>query len=419
MLLVFSHSGFSDTDANGITMKKLLSAYEPSEKAQFYLDTAQPDFTAAEHYFRVTDVQMIKAFLLKKSKHIFTPEKTTKTTASKAAAKKVPGFLKKRKYNFTLKYLREKLWGISPWGHRALKKWIDALAPQALVYMVGESHFMDKLVLKTCKRTGKPLVLYNGEAYRIIDLKQRHGLERMYYRKSHKLYRKLLDRASLVLYNCPMLQRDYEKRYGEKKESSVAYNTAVCAETAQIPEKIRTVTYFGNLGVGRDESLMRVAKQLRSIDPSLHIDVYGKALPEIEQRLNACEGIRLHGFLQADELHRVIENTDLLLHVESFDPAIMPKLRYAFSTKIAQCLCAGRCFLSFAPEQTASTQYLLSVGASVATNETELKEQLESLVHDRQARRSCAEQALCIGRENHHGQAELVRRQIGAILNGT
>ena len=44
----------------------------------------------------------------------------------------------------------------------------------------------DKTVLKLCKH--RPLVLYHCEAFRIIDLKERKGLERAYYKKCRKIF---------------------------------------------------------------------------------------------------------------------------------------------------------------------------------------------------------------------------------------
>jgi hypothetical protein len=49
----------------------MLSGWEAGEKAEFYCDVQAPDFGAAHHYFRVTDTQMLKAFLGKKSSHIY------------------------------------------------------------------------------------------------------------------------------------------------------------------------------------------------------------------------------------------------------------------------------------------------------------------------------------------------------------
>lgn len=427
-LLLFGHSGLSDTNANGITMKNLLSAFDGEDVAEFYCDVQPPDFTAAHRYFRVTDVEMVKAFLGKKAQHIFTrdpggqPDAPARVTAHKKAARKIPGWLKKYKYNFLIKWLREYLWMISPWGHRALKAWIRDFSPDVIVYMVGESIFMDKLVLKVCRDTGKPLVLYNGEAFRIIDLKQRHGLERAYYRKTARLYEKLNERASLVIYNCEMLREDYQSRYPSRGRAIVAYNSADCDFPAYEPGSGVNVTYFGNLGVGRSDVLLRVADVLGDIDPALKLDIYGNAAPEYAARFEAHANIRYHGFVDAVSLKKIVAASDILLHVESFDEAIIPKLKYAFSTKIAQCLCAGRCFVSYAPAGTASSRYLQSTrGAAMVSDEAALRQLLTRLVSEPALRLEYAQMAYETGLRNHQMQttAQWVRNEIGATLHET
>lgn len=424
-LLLFSYSGFSDENANGITMKNMLSAWCAEEKAEVYCDVQPPDYTAAHDYFRVTDTQVLKAFIGKKAQHIFTyaaePEEKNCDKQGKktdSTPKKIPAWLKKYKYNFYLKWLREYLWILSPWGHSELHKWIRDISPDVIVYMVGESFFMDRLVMKVCRETGKPLVLYHGEAFRIIDLSKRQGLERAYYRKVEKLYEKLNQMASLVIYNCEMLRRDYEAIYPRRAKSIVAYNSAECDQKPYEIGETCKITYFGNLGVGRSEVLLQVADVLRRIDTSLVLDIYGNATRENAEKFQEHENICYHGFINAQQLHEVIAQSDILLHVESFDEAIIPKLKYAFSTKIAQCLCSGRCFISYAPRQTASTQYLLSVeGALVASAEKELFELLQSLVTNPLLRQECARKAYRTGLRNHQQQntAEWVRREIGGI----
>ena len=424
-LMVFAHSGFSDSDANGITMKNLLSAFPAEEKAEFYLDVQQPDFSAAHRYFRVTDTQMVKAFFGKKARHIFTydPAQAGETAHKKSTgnAKKIPTWLKRQKYNFTLKWLREQLWGISPWGHRALKKWMDEFSPEAVVYMVGESIFMDKLVLRTCHRYNVPLVLYNGEAFRIIDLKKRRGLERAYYRRVEKLYEKLNRRAAMVLYNCEMLREDYEAKYPRVGQAAVVYNSAPCDHGDYAPGQDVKITYFGNLGVGRSDTLLEVAQILERIDPSLRLDIYGNALPEAEKGFRDTDNICYHGFVDATTLHGIVERSDILLHVESFDENISPKLKYAFSTKIAQCLCAGRCFVSFAPEGTASSRYLRDAeGALLVSSHQELERLLTQLVNDGALRREFAQKAAQTGLTNHKMEttAARVRRDVEGLLHG-
>lgn len=423
-LLLFSHSGFSDENANGITMKNLLSAWNAEEMAQFYCDVQPPDYSAAHNCFRVTDTQMLKAFLGKKAQHIFAYTSHEAESSGKpgkkpsGTPKRIPGWLKKHKYNFWLKWLREYLWMVSPWGHGKLNKWIGEMAPDVIVYMVGESLSLDNLVLKACRQTGKPLVLYHGEAFRIIDVMKRRGLERAYYRATAARYRKISAAASLAIYNCPMLQSDYEAMYPGSPRGIVAYNSAKCDYAPYTPGEMVNITYFGNLGVGRSPMLLETADILREIDSSLVLDIYGNAPEEYARQFREHGNIRYHGFVDAARLRRIVEESDILLHVESFEPEIMPKLRYAFSTKIAQCLCAGRCFVSFAPADTASSRYLASAeGAMLVSSREELARTLDKLIHDPALRARIAEITRQTGLNNHRMEqtARMVREEIGAI----
>ena len=421
-VLLFSHSGFSDSDANGITMKNLLSAWPAEQKAEFYCDVQPPDYSAAGSYFRVTDTQAIKALLGRKSRHIYRPEPAAETggpSRGSGAPARIPGWLKKYKYNFVLKWLRELIWKYSPWGHRDFRRWVQEVDPDVIMYMVGESLFLDDLVLETCRRTGKPLVLYNGEAFRIIDLKTRRGLEKAYYRQSAKRYEKLCARAALVIYNSDMLQDHYEARYPQTASGVVAYNSARCEASPYRAGEDVKITYFGNLGVGRSGVLLEVAEVLETIDPALVLDIYGNAPGDYPQRFQARKNIAYHGFVTPAQLGEIVDRSDILLHVESFAPGIVPKLRYAFSTKIAQCLCAGRAFLSYAPADTASSRYLAQCGGCVLVSRKELlASRLSRLVKDPAYRQEMAEQALAAGKRDHELQtvSRRVREQVARAL---
>lgn len=426
-IILFSHSGFSDENANGITMKNLLSAWPPEDKAEFYCDVQPPDLTAAHSYFRATDMDMMKSFLGKGGGRVFRYEPAAKCGDGAegqrprpgASARRIPAWLKKRKYNFGLKWLREWLRLTGTWGRKELLRWIDEVSPEALVYMVGESIFMDKLVLSVCRERNIPLVLYNGEAYRIIDISKRRGLERAYYRRVEKLYAELNGMAKLVIYNCGMLKDGYEAMYPVSGKPIICYNSAERGCSPYEPGGELRISYFGNLGVGRGESLLKVSEILERIDPTLVLDIYGNAAEELAERFYARPNISYHGFVDADTLHGIVERSDILLHVESFDEKIMPKLKYAFSTKIAQCLRSGRCFVTYAPAETASTRYLtVKGGAAVASSEQELEELLRRLVTEPELRREYAEIARAAGEKNHKMSvtAAYVREEIEALL---
>lgn len=423
-VLLISRSGFSDENANGITMKNLLSAWNSEEKAEFYCDVEPPDFSAADNYFRVTDMQMLAALMLKKSKHIFCARHTTNDNGSAAHGAKtaslsrVPSWLKRRKYNFGLKWLREFLWEISPWGHKALNRWIYEVAPDVIVYMVGESIFMDRLVLRTIKKTSAKLVLYNGEGYRVIDLNERKGIERAYYHAAEKLYGKLNENASLVIYNCQSLMEEYSKLYRADSKQIIAYNSADNVCSKYNPKSNLILSYFGNLGVGRVDSLLQIADTLHEIDSDLLLNIYGNAADEDKRKLESHTNIKYYGFVSAETVHDIAEKSDILIHAESFNAEMLHKLRFAFSTKIAQYLCAGRPILCYAPAESTSAKYLKQEnGAMVATNPQELKSSLESLVCDPKLRIRYAELAENLGMKNHNREktAAFVKREVDAL----
>lgn len=410
-ILMISRTGFSDQEANGITMKVLLSAWQADEKAQFYCDVQPPDYSAACESFRTSDMDMLKAFIGRGGGKAFCKTEAQETATGQQSAdapgktlatRSVPGWMKRRKYDFRLKWLREILWSVSPWGHTRLKKWISRFSPDVVIYMVGESIFLDKLVLHICKKRRLPLILYNGEAFRLIDLQKRKRLERRYYQRIKHLYAKLTQRACFIIYNSEMLKEGYEREYPMCPPGMVAYNSAEieCAEYSAAGKP--QITYFGNLGVGRTDSLIRMAQILSEIDSTVHIDIYGKACPSDEDLIRQQGNLVYHGFISADELQDVIAESDILIHTESFKPDIAEKLQYAFSTKIAQCLHAGRCLLSYVPANSASAQYLLHEKcAVVVTNEAELQKAWKLLLSNTQIRSEYANAAQEIGRKNH------------------
>lgn len=147
--------------------------------------------------------------------------------------------------------------------------------------------------------------------------------------------------------------------------------------------------------------------------------VYGNAPDGELEKLSAHPGVIYHGFVSAEQLHEIIDASDILLHVESFDPAYIDKLKYAFSTKIAQCFCAGRCLFSYAPKGTASTQYLLSTeSAVVAAAPDELKNGLALIINNKEIRTEYAKRAKRLATQKHDmvSVSRQIKDQVGVIL---
>lgn len=412
-LLVISYGGFSPRSADGKTLEAILGGYKPNELSQFFCDSVEPDYSVCHSFFHITDSQMIKSFLKKGgSRVIEQPE----TDAGKVLLEHKGSmnlsesglirWLRKHNYNFLFRFTREILWNIAPWGRDDYWKWLNKINPNAIFYMVGENWFQDNLVLITAKKFRIPIILFNTEGYRLVNLKERHGIERLYYWIIKAKYLKLARLSKLVIYNCDAIKEYYARQYSVQCEEIVAYNSSVFDTSPYGGEhEDINIVYFGNLGVGRAYSIIEVADVLKEIDPKYKINVYGKPNEDDEKAFHAHSSIEFHGFVAPQHLSEIKDNADILLHVESFNPDIIPKLKYAFSTKIAQYLCAGRCILCYAPETIISTNYLKTNDcAVVAVNREELKLSLTKLLSDHKTRMWYANRALKIAMSNHNSQ---------------
>ena len=103
-----------------------------------------------------------------------------------------------------------------------------------------------------------------------------------------------------------------------------------------------------------------------------------------------------------DQVVQIIATSDILVHAECFEDFYKKNLRYAFSTKIADSLASGTCFLVYAPEKLACTEYLRrNKAAWVVTEPENLRPVLEKLCSDKEARMAYVERAVQLAQENH------------------
>lgn len=180
------------------------------------------------------------------------------------------------------------------------------------------------------------------------------------------------------------------------------------------------ISYLGNLGLGRHESLIEIAQALQSINPEYKLDVYGKIpTDEIENLISNCSAISYKGFVQYEDVVAVMNTSDILVHAESFSDFYRDDSKYAFSTKIADCLKVGTCFFNYAPKELASSQYLINNDvACVVTEKDKLTETLFHLINDEKFRDQFVSHAVSLALKNHDSKrngefmAEIIRRVV-------
>lgn len=402
-LLVISNSCLSNSTSNGRTLRNFLIGWDKNRIAQFYIQNEEPDFDVCNNFYRVTDGQALKSFL----KGASAGGKVEGPSEKSIEKSKVTE--KKRGRNPLTMLLREVVWNSRRWENSSFKAWLDDFSPEVVLLQAGDSPFMLKIAMRICKERKIPLVMYNSEVYyfKNFDYFRSTGLPHlmypifsMYYKA---VFKKTIKLAKKSIYNCDTIKEEYDKEFGLP---SLTIYTATQAEYAGIRDNGNSfvVSYLGNLGVGRHESLIEIAEALQNISSDYKLDVYGKIPDEtVKTAFDNCKGINYKGFVSYDEVLEVMKNSNLLVHAESFSDFYRKDLQYAFSTKIADSLATGVGFLLYAPEEMACSKYLKENDAAfVVCNKAELLNTLNNLVQNPEKCKSFTQAALNLSEKNHN-----------------
>ena len=409
-LLILANNPLSDSNSNGRTLKNFFYPEDREHLSQIYIQ-GTPDLEACSRFFRVSDGEVFRAFFRRRSAGGEVTEIPEETAVSSSA--------KKPKRTPLTFLLRNFFWSRKGW-RRTANAWIDEVAPEAVLLQAGDSPFLYRWAVTISRERGIPLVIYNSEDYyfKRYDYTRSRGLAKLCYPLFsyclRKAVREAMEVAAVSIYISEDLKNTYDREFG--KPSEYVYTaTEVVPQCGERPEGV--FSYLGNLGVGRHKSLIKIAEALAKIDPAYRLDVYGK-LPntEVGQTFDACFALRYRGLVDYATVRRVMGESTLLFHVESFEEFYCRDIRHGFSTKIADSLASGTPFVIFAPPGHSCTKYLKANGcACVIDSEADLETNLREVIESRELREKLVERALAVAEENHN--AEKNREKMARILN--
>ena len=427
-VLVISNNCFSRSGSNGRTMAVLFESWPASQLAQFYLKSETPDSSVGARYFRVTDLQALRSVFWRSGPAGGPVSPISQSDAANVATTGSRGI---KKTPLTA-LIRNAAWSVGAWESNGFTEWVDEFDPDVVVLQAGDSAFMYATATRLARRFSIPLVIYNSEDYYFKDTNFMSQHRNWVSDGVYSLFRRSLQRqtaeamayASLSVYITDALRATYSDCFGSPTMTAMtvaSISPLMKEELAGVP----VVSYVGNLGLGRYESLMEIGEALHHIDPRFHLDVYGRApSPNIMHMLERASGVRFMGFIPYERTLDVIGASDLLVHAESFASYYRKDLRHAFSTKIADSLASGVCFVLYAPRELSCSQYLIAEeSACVVTKKSDLENTLRCLLDSAELRKAYVERALKTAARNHSFEGstvkfqEALRRVVGQSLD--
>lgn len=398
-VLIISHNCFSKSGSNGRTLANFFRGYPQEKLSQFYIYNEIPDEDVCQNYCRVTDVDVIKSCIPFMHSQMGRVKLNKERTTISSYAKN-----KEIKRTPLIYLIRNLFWKMKRWQTKDFFNWINQFNPELVLFQAGDASFMFELALSIAKVNEIPLIIYNSESYFFKEknyLSESLGSD-FFYKIFHKDFKKeaykAIQYASHCIYISEALKKEYDTFFN-KKSSVIMTSTTVKYDTLCVKNGF---VYLGNLGVGRYESLLEIGEELYAINNDYCLDVYGLCTNEIKEILNTAVGIRYKGVVSYSEVIEIMKRSKLVFHVESFSKFYQWDSRFAFSTKIADCLAVGTCLFVYAPEGIALTDYLIKHDvACVATKKFELREKLEELIISEEKRNYYIKNAIDIAKQNH------------------
>ena len=180
---------------------------------------------------------------------------------------------------------------------------------------------------------------------------------------------------------------------------------------------------MGNLSYQRNYQLVAIGRALKQIDLEgipKYIDVYsGEKRTDVLKILTEENGIHFHGMISNTEIEKVMENSMVVIHTESFDKEIKNRTKFSVSTKIAELLTKGPCILAYGPQGIASIDYLKKNNAAfVISSEKNLVNDLKNFFSDREMREEIIKNARLLSQKNHNAKknANFLKEQLEQVI---
>lgn len=419
VLIITGNPARTDTNT-GKTICALFDGFPRDELAQLYFSPERPAAGLCGTYYQICEKQIIKSAMglipgrCGGETNVADALELQRRPETNALA------LTKRKNQTYMRVLRECVWKFSFWRGRALSQWLDKVRPEVIFAFLLDTIAASDTVRRIAERRGIPVVLFITDDY-YNDTELGGGpVRRLFYERKKASVRAMSGCAVEVAGCSDSAAREFGELFGLPYE---AIYTPAKKELLAMPAREQrggerlTLRYFGNLGLGRKDTIIQIGNALREINSGAVkavLEVYsGLTDPEIISQLNIENGCEFKGWVGGEDYIRALGSADIVLHVESFAEDMIRRTRLSVSTKIADYLGAGKCVMAVGPAELASMEHLR--GAACVVNRTEdIRAALEELISAPEMRAGYQLTARALALKSHD-EAE-IRRQMADII---
>ena len=372
-ILIISKYAWDDKLASGNTLSNFFSNWPNAVFYMLYCRESMPDNNCCTQYYSISPINILK--------NIFTPQRIGKQftltgdgeNTTTAKAEDTLKYASKR-HKFIFELVHDMIYASKLWLNKKLKRFVAETNPDIVFCFGVPDAFTYKMVDYVKNHLDCPIVAYYVDDHYI---NKSGGLNLL-----HRVGRKRLRGIALMVDKRYAISQMMCDEYSREMELSFELLYKGC-DIIDVKPHVNApikITYAGNLLYHRDRILASIASALNELSKENevkgHLDIYsGTPInDEIADSLTVNDVSVLHPAIPYEEIKEIMRQSDIVLHVESFDPDQIQKVRLSFSTKITDCIQSGAMVLAVGPESIASIEFLHNTpGVTVITNLEDMK----------------------------------------------
>lgn len=406
-VLIISQPVLSYSNNMGKTLMAYFSAFPANNVSQFFLRQGEPTNTdVCENYYRFSDLDAVKSILNHKIRGtVFDKTQIVPPVVDEPENIKLDDAYKLgAAHKAWMLLARDTIWKLSNWKNKKLLAWLDSMNPDIIFLAPGDGAFSYRLADEIARYLSKPLAVVCMDDYFINNRNKGELLGGIRQKLFMNVVNKTIQNAAAIFTICDEMNKAYTNLFHKQ---CVTLHTSADNKSMVLKSDASRVSYIGNLSCGRYETLLELGRAISEInDDTLTkvIDVYsGSKEAEYISPLKNAPGINFRGAIPAEQVPEVMSESVMVIHTESFDPAMKELVRFSVSTKIAESLMYGPCLLAYGPEGIASIDYLKENNAAyVISRPEDLEKGLEEILTNKELREQIVRNARALALKNHN-----------------
>lgn len=408
-ILILSNYPWEKTNSFGNTYSSIFGKVSNTEIAHIYMFDGQPDTEAnITAYYQIPEREVMSSFFRRRrgkgAGRIIEPkqkqieEKSVPKEESVSLYNKLLRF-GKRSHSSLLFIAREFVWKHGWVNYDGLIDFVKSFQPDLFFLPYSNTYYTNRIALYIKNHYEVPLVVEMAMDHYSLNRVSWNPLFWIDRFGKRRIIRKLAEKSEMFYAISKKLKEELERDLGVpcKVLYKTPDRTRMMTPYTQAKEDAVRFLFTGNIYANRWRSLALLAAELKRQQFG-HLDVYTASpiTKAIEKALNIDGFSSLHSPVSQEEVIKLQNKADILVHVEAFDKYNKSLVRCAISTKIMDYLSAGRCILAIGPSDVSSIEYLsdnkialianskqsLSVQVSLIKEEVNLISEYAERCHD-------------------------------------